>query len=50
MGSAIERLLREYNRVLKKISLDKLIELNKNEAKIDLEEFMKDRRNVRLVP
>ncbi len=44
MDDALERLLDNYRTLLKKISLKKLLELNKKEAKINVEELLKDRR------
>lgn len=44
MDNALERLLENYKMLLKKISLKKLLELNKKEAKIDVNVLLEDRR------
>lgn len=44
MDDALERLLANYKALLKKVSLKKLLELNKKEAKISVEELLEDRR------
>ena len=44
MDDALERLLENYKALLKKISLKRLLELNKKEAKIDVAELLEDRR------
>jgi predicted CopG family antitoxin len=44
MDDALEALLDNYKSLLKKISLKKLLELNKKEAKISVEELLEDRR------
>ncbi len=43
MDDALERLLENYKTLLKKISLKKLFELNKKEAKINVKELLEDR-------
>jgi predicted CopG family antitoxin len=43
MDDALERLLENYKVLLKKISLKKLFELNKKEAKINVKELIEDR-------
>lgn len=44
MDDALERLLENYKTLLKRISLKKLLELNKKEAKISISELLEDRR------
>ena len=44
MDNALERLLKNYKLLLKKVSLKKLLELNKKEAKIDVDALLEDRR------
>ncbi len=44
MDDALETLLDNYKSLLKQISLKKLLELNKKEAKISVEELLDDRR------
>jgi predicted CopG family antitoxin len=44
MDDALERLLENYTALLKKISLKKLLELNKKESKIDVKELLEERR------
>lgn len=44
MDDALEKLLENYKALLKRISLKKLFELNKKEAKIDVKELLEDRR------
>ncbi len=43
MDDALERLLENYKTLLKRISLKKLFELNKKEAKINVKELLEDR-------
>jgi len=44
MDAALEALLDNYKDLLKKISLKKLLELNKKEAKTTVDELLEDRR------
>ena len=44
MDNALERLLKNYKLLLKKVSLKKLLELNKKEVKIDVDALLEDRR------
>jgi predicted CopG family antitoxin len=44
MDDALERLLENYKKLLNRISLKKLLELNRKEAKIDVNELIEDRR------
>lgn len=44
MDDALERLLKNYKALLSRISLKKLLELNREEAKIDVNELLEDRR------
>jgi predicted CopG family antitoxin len=44
MDDALERLLENYKKLLNRISLKKLLELNRKEAKIDVNELLEDRR------
>jgi predicted CopG family antitoxin len=44
MDDALERLLKNYKMLLKRVSLKKLLELNKREAKIKISELLEDRR------
>jgi predicted CopG family antitoxin len=44
MDDALERLLENYKKLLNRISLNKLLELNRKEAKIDVNELLEDRR------
>ncbi len=44
MDDALERLLKNYSALLKKISLKRLLELNKKETKISVDELLEDRR------
>ncbi len=44
MDEALERLIENYGMLLKRISLKKLLELNKTEAKIEIKELLEDRR------
>jgi predicted CopG family antitoxin len=44
MDDALDKLLSNYKALLKKISLKELLELNKKETKINVEELLEDRR------
>ena len=44
MDNALEKLLKNYKLLLKKVSLKKLLELSKKEAKIDVAVLLEDRR------
>lgn len=43
MDAALEALLSNYKRLLKRASLKKLIELNKKEEKVSVKELLEDR-------
>ncbi len=44
MGETIEKILKEYRKLKRVIAVLEIIEKNKTERKIDLKEFLEDRR------